>query len=147
MDEGYGSNYITIEDEDGNEFELEQIATLAYKDSDYSLFLPADMSEEDPDYGYIILRIEEEDNEEVYCSVDDEDELVAVYDMFMEQLFDEDEDTDETGDVQVPPGATFVLILPCAWIFLSPYKPTSFIRDAIFPRGLQASRLPHRGEL
>ncbi len=99
MDEGYGSNYITIEDEDGNEFELEQIATLAYKDSDYSLFLPADMSEEDPDYGYIILRIEEEDNEEVYCSVDDEDELVAVYDMFMEQLFDEDEDTDETGDV------------------------------------------------
>lgn len=98
MDEGYGSNYITIEDEDGSEFELEQIATLAYKDSDYSLFLPADMSEEDPDYGYIILRIEEEDNEEVYCSVDDEDELVAVYDMFMEQLFDEDEDTDETGD-------------------------------------------------
>ena len=98
MDEGYGSNYITIEDEDGNEFELEQIATLAYKDSDYSLFPPADMSEEDPDYGYIILRIEEEDNEEVYCSVDDEDELVAVYDMFMEQLFDEDEDTDETGD-------------------------------------------------
>ena len=98
MDEGYGSNYITIEDEDGNEFELEQIATLAYKDSDYSLFLPADMSEEDPDYGYIILRIEEEDNEEVYCSVDDEDELVAVYDMFMEQLFDVDEDTDETGD-------------------------------------------------
>ena len=83
MDEGYGSNYITIEDEDGNEFELEQIATLAYKDSDYSLFLPADMSEEDPDYGYIILRIEE---------------LGAVYDMFMEQLFDEDEDTDETGD-------------------------------------------------
>lgn len=98
MDEGYGSNYITIEDEDGNEFELEQIATLAYKDSDYSLFLPADMSEEDPDYGYIILRIEDEDNEEVYCSVDDEDELVAVYDMFMEHLFDEDEDTDETGD-------------------------------------------------
>lgn len=98
MDEDFGSSYITIEDEDGNEFELEQIATLAYKDSDYSLFLPADMSEEDPDYGYIILRIEEEDNEEVYCSVDDEDELVAVYDMFMEQLFDEDEDTDETGD-------------------------------------------------
>ena len=29
MDEGYGSNYITIEDEDGNEFELEQIANVA----------------------------------------------------------------------------------------------------------------------
>lgn len=98
MEDLFGPDFITVTDEDGNEFELEQIATLAYKDSDYSLFLPADMSEEDPDYGYIILRIEEEDNEEVYCSVDDEDELVAVYDMFMEQLFDEDEDTDETGD-------------------------------------------------
>ena len=98
MDEGYGSNYITIEDEDGNEFELEQIATLAYKDSDYSLFLPADMDEDDPDYGYIILRIETDENgEEIYCSVDEEEELVAVYDLFMEELF-ADEDTDEGED-------------------------------------------------
>ena len=28
MDEGYGSNYITIEDEDGKEFELESIDTI-----------------------------------------------------------------------------------------------------------------------
>lgn len=48
MDEGYGSNYITIEDEDGSEFELEQISTLEYRGAEYSLFLPADMDEDDP---------------------------------------------------------------------------------------------------
>ena len=98
MDEGYGSNYITIEDEDGSEFELEQISTLEYRGAEYSLVLPADMDEDDPDYGYIILRIETDENgEEIYCSVDEEEELVAVYDLFMEELF-ADEDTDEGED-------------------------------------------------
>ena len=97
MDEDYGGNYITIEDEDGQEFELEQLDTLEYNDSEYALFLPADMEEDDPDYGYIIIRIEDHEGEEFYCSVDEEEELVAVYDLFMEKLFD-DEDTDESGD-------------------------------------------------
>ncbi len=96
-DDGYGANYITIEDDEGQEFELEQLDTLECNGADYSLFLPADMSEDDPDYGYIILRVEEEDGEEVYCSVDDEDELVTVYDMFMERIFG-DEDTDESEE-------------------------------------------------
>lgn len=97
MDEDLGSSYITIEDEDGNEFELEQLATMEFNGNEYSAFLPADMAEDDPDYGYIILRIEEENGEELFCSVDDEEELVAVYDRFMELLFDEEtvEDPEE----------------------------------------------------
>ena len=94
MGEDFGSTYITIEDEEGNEFELEQLATMEYNGHEYSAFLPADMSEDDPDYGYIILRIEEENGEELFCSVDDEEELVAVYDRFMELLFDEETDED-----------------------------------------------------
>ena len=94
MDE-YGSSFITIEDDEGNEFELEQLDTLEYSGGEYGLFLPADMSEDDPDYGYIILRIEEENGEELFCSVDDEEELVAVYDRFMELLFDEETDEQE----------------------------------------------------
>ena len=97
MDEDLGSSYITIEDEDGNEFELEQLATMEFHGQEYSAFLPADMSEDDPDYGYIILRIEEENGEELFCSVDDEQELAEVYDVFMEQLFN-DEDSDEAED-------------------------------------------------
>lgn len=94
MDEDFGSSYITIEDEEGNEFELEQLAEVEYEGRSYAAFLPADMDEDDPDYGYILLRIEEENGEEVFCSVDDEQELAAVYEAFMAQLFD-DEDSDE----------------------------------------------------
>ena len=94
MDEDFGSSYITIEDEDGNEFELEQLAEPEYEGRSYAAFLPADMDEDDPDYGYILLRIEEENGDEVFCSVDDEQELAAVYEAFMAQLFD-DEDSDE----------------------------------------------------
>lgn len=97
MDEEYGSNFVTIEDEEGNEFVLEQLATLEYRDAEYAAFLPADMDSEDPDYGYIILRLEEENGDTLFCSVDDEEELVAVYDLFMETLF-ADEEEDENGE-------------------------------------------------
>lgn len=99
MDEEYGGSFITIEDEEGNEFELEQVDSLEYSGEEYSLFLPANMEEDDPDYGYIILRseYEEDEGEFAYCSVDDEEELVAVYGLFMEKLFD-DEDSGEDSD-------------------------------------------------
>ena len=48
MGEDFGSTYITIEDEEGNEFELEQLATMEFNGQEYSAFLPADMSEDDP---------------------------------------------------------------------------------------------------
>lgn len=95
MDADFGSSYITIEDEEGNEFELEQLATLEYEGKDYSAFLPADMDENDPEYGYIILRIDHEDGEELFCSVDDEEELVAVYNRFMDVLFEDEDEEDE----------------------------------------------------
>lgn len=98
MDEDFGSSYITIEDEEGNEFELEQLAEIEYQGQSYAAFLPADMDEDDPDYGYILLRIEEENGEEIFCSVDDEQELAAVYDIFMEQLFDDGESDEEDGE-------------------------------------------------
>lgn len=97
MDEDYGSNYVTIQDEDGNEFELEQLATLEFGDKEYSIFLPADMAADDPDYGYIILGISEENGEEFFNTVDDEDELTKVYDAFMQMLFP-DGNGDESSD-------------------------------------------------
>lgn len=101
MSEDFGSDYITIEDEDGNEFELEHILSTEYGGAEYALFLPADLEEDSPDYGYIILKLTEEDGEQLYNSVDDDDELVAVYNLFMEKLFSEetaDGEEDEGGD-------------------------------------------------
>lgn len=98
MDEDYGSDYITIEDEEGHEFELEHVMSSELGGTDYALFLPADMEETDPDYGYIILKISEENGEELYSSVDDEDELVSIYNHFMEKLFADEESDEETEE-------------------------------------------------
>ena len=95
MSADYGSDFITIIDETGEEFELEVIDRMDYNGKSYVSFLPADMDEDDPDYGFVILQeVEDENGETVFDSVDDEDELQDVYEKFMVLLFD-DEDEDE----------------------------------------------------
>ena len=99
MSEEFGSDYITITDDDGNEFELELLDTIDYKGKEYMAFLPADMDEDDPDYGMIILEsIEEEDGDKYFGSVDDENLLAEIYDYFMEQLFSDDDEEIESDD-------------------------------------------------
>ena len=96
MEEDFGASFITIEDDEGNEFELEHLSTLEFEGEEYMVFLPADMSEDDPDYGFIILQVEEVDGEEQFVSVDDEDKLQRVYDYYMETVFaEEDEETSD----------------------------------------------------
>ena len=92
MDEEFGASYINIVDDEGNEFELEYLDTIECEGREYAAFLPADMAEDDPDYGIIILRIVEVDGEEQYESVDDEDELQTVYERFMKILFEDEEE-------------------------------------------------------
>ena len=98
MDSEFGASYITIEDDDGNEFELEHLSTLEFEGEEYMVFLPADMDEDDPDYGFIILRVEEADGEEQFVSVDDEDLLQRVYEYYMENIFSEEEEENEAGE-------------------------------------------------
>lgn len=93
MEEEFGPDFITLTDEEGNEFEVEHLGTLEYNGTTYMSFVPADMDEEDEDFGLIILKVVEVDGEELLADVDDEDELNAVYEQFMESLFD-DEDED-----------------------------------------------------
>ena len=98
MSDEYGSNYLTIADEEGNEFELEVLDTIEFEGASYTVFLPANIDEmdaDDPDYGFVILKSLEEKGEEFYSSVDDEDELNRVYEYYMELLDKEDE---ESGD-------------------------------------------------
>ena len=80
-------------DDDGQEFELELLDTMDYNGKTYTAFLPADMAEDDPDYGMIILRSQlDESGEELYESIDDEDELNDVYEHFMVLLFDDEDE-------------------------------------------------------
>ena len=98
MDSEFGASYITIEDDEGNEFELEHLSTLEFEGEEYMVFLPADMDEDDPDYGFIILRVEEADGEEQFVSVDDEDLLQRVYEYYMENIFSDEEEENEAGE-------------------------------------------------
>ncbi len=98
MDEKEGY-FIDLTDEEGNNFKLEIIGDVEYEDDTYRVFLPTDVDEEDPDYGFIILKTVMENDEELLDSVDDEETLEKVYALFMEELYAEDEDdADETED-------------------------------------------------
>lgn len=93
MSEEFGGDYITIIDDDGQEFELEVLDTMDYNGESYTAFLPADMDENDPDYGIIILRVVQDENgEDIFESIDDEAQLQDVYEHFMVLLFDDEEE-------------------------------------------------------
>ena len=93
MSEEYGPDFITLTDDEGNEFEVEHLDTLEYNGTVYMAFVPADMDEEDEDFGLILLKVVEKDGEELLADIDDENELDTVYEKFMEVLFeDEDEE-------------------------------------------------------
>ena len=95
MDGEYGNDFITISDDDGNEFELEHIDTIEMGDELYMVFLPTDLDDDDEDYGVVILKVVEEDGEEQFDTVDDPDEKEAVYKIYQERLFSEEEEDEE----------------------------------------------------
>jgi len=92
LDDEFGNDYVTISDDEGNEFELEHLDTAELDGKVYMAFLPVDMDEDDEEYGLIILNVVELDGEEVLSTVDDDDELAKVYEIFIERLSDDSED-------------------------------------------------------
>ena len=95
MSEAFGSDYLTIEDEDGNEFELEVLNEFELDGQDYLAALPADMDEDDPDYGLILLSVTEDENgDELFESIDDEEKLEEVHNMFI-TIFEAEEGDEE----------------------------------------------------
>jgi len=92
VSEEFGNDFIVMEDEDGQEFELEVIDTMDYNGKTYTAFLPTDISEDDPDFGFIILQNVVENGEELFNSVDDEDELNDVYEHFLNILYEDSEE-------------------------------------------------------
>lgn len=96
MNEEYGSDFISITDEDGKEYELEVLAELEYEGSKYLALVPAeDNGEEDLEVS--ILKAVDENGEEILVTIDDDDELEAVYGALMD-LHYEDEDAEETEE-------------------------------------------------
>ena len=75
---------LTLTDENGNESTFEYLDVIEYQGKEYLILLPTDESGE-----IVILEIEPVDEEnENYISVEDEDLLNAVYDIFKEKYKD-----------------------------------------------------------
>ena len=95
MADMYGSDYITIVDEDGEEFELEVLMSLEYNGSIYQAVIPAVDADEEADLEVSILKNVEEDGEIILCAIEDEQELETVYNLIMDALYEEEEDDEE----------------------------------------------------
>ena len=105
MEELFGPDFITVTDEDGNEFELEHLDTLEHEGETYMAFSPAAPLDDgsgrpadeaaDEDYGIVILKVIHENGEELLSTPDSDEELDAVYQHFMERIFDEEEEEEE----------------------------------------------------
>ena len=88
MADEYGSDFMTIVDEDGTEFELEVLTTVEWNGCSYLAVIPADGEHNDLEVS--ILKSVEEDGESILCAIEDDAELEAVNDLIMDQLYAED---------------------------------------------------------
>ena len=88
MSDMFCSDFMTIEDEDGTQYELEILTTLEYNGCTYHALIPAD---NEGDYEVSILKSVDEDGESILCAIEDEQELQAVNDLIMDMLYEEEE--------------------------------------------------------
>ena len=86
----YGSDFLTIVDDDGNEYELEVLSTVEYNGCTYLAVIPAAASAETLELEVSILKSTEENGEPILSVIEDEAELETVYNLIMEQLYEED---------------------------------------------------------
>lgn len=80
------NNIITLSDEDGNGIDFELVDLIEYKGAQYVVLFPVGESEEDGDF--VILRLEagENEDEQMYVGIDDEETVMAVFDIFRDRV-------------------------------------------------------------
>ena len=94
MSDLYGSDYMTIVDEDGQEFELEVLSSMEWNGATYLAVIPAGSDEDEESLEVSILKSVEEDGEPILCAIEDEEELETVYNMIMDQLYEQEQEED-----------------------------------------------------
>ena len=84
------SNIIILNDENGEEVQFEFLDLIELDDEEYVVLLPVE-EEEDSEGEVVILKVEdtESEDEESYVSVDDEEILNKVFEIFKEKFKDE----------------------------------------------------------
>jgi uncharacterized protein YrzB (UPF0473 family) len=84
-------NIVILNDENGNETPFEFLDLIEYEGEEYVVLLPVEEDEEDESGEVVILKVEdtESEEEESYVSVDDEETLSHVFEIFKEKFKDE----------------------------------------------------------
>lgn len=96
----YGDNIISISDEDGNDFELLVLDEADMNGVHYLALTESQEPDEEENLEVIILKVIEDEatGEELLSTVDSEDELEAIYQIFEDQMFSEDEDYEDDDE-------------------------------------------------
>ncbi len=85
-------NVVILNDEEGNEVRFEFLDLVELEDEEYVVLLPIAEEGEEEEGEVVILKVEdtdEESDEESYVSVDDEDTLNKVFEIFKEKFKDD----------------------------------------------------------
>lgn len=94
MSEELENNYVLLTDENGNEVEFEHIDTVEVDGQLYMAFIPAQLAV-DEEAEVVILKVVEEDGEEVLVSVEDDEEADRIFAIVMErveEMYEEDKE-------------------------------------------------------
>ncbi len=85
-------NIIVLNNENGEEVKFEFLDLIDLDDEQYVVLLPLAEGEEEEEGEVVILKLEDTDedsDEESYVSVDDEETLNKVFELFKEKFKDE----------------------------------------------------------
>ena len=96
MNDEFGPNFVTLTDDEGNDIELEYVDALEHNGTTYMAFFPvveedSEDEENEEEYGLVILKSQMENGEEFLVTIDDEEEIDKVYDLFKEQILSDEE--------------------------------------------------------
>ncbi len=93
-EEELADNIVILNDEDGNESRFEFLDLIEYDNEEYVVLLPAEEDENDEPGEVLILKVEDsdedsDDDSESYVSVDDEETLTKVFEIFKDKFKNE----------------------------------------------------------
>ncbi len=85
-------NIVVLNDENGNEVKFEFLDLVELDDEQYIVLLPMANEDEEDEGEVVILKVEDVDgdsDEESYVSVEDEEILMKVFNIFKDKFKDE----------------------------------------------------------
>ena len=87
-------NILELTDDEGNKVQIEHLLTFEYGENFYVSLLPVTPLEDFEDGEVLIMRLEEDGDDDIFLPVETEEELEGAWNAFLELYNDEDEEED-----------------------------------------------------